>query len=182
MSAKMKTPNRSQARVKISYQNPSDGERLVELPFVMGVMADLSGNASTAQKKPVSQREFAAVDIDNFDKYLAKVEPAINFRVANKLDADNSDSGPDRETASQMGVNLTFKSMADFEPAAIARQIPALAVLLQAREELSNLAAYMSGKSDAEERLRALLENPALMQALTGVAPVASGEPATDDQ
>lgn len=178
----MKTPNRSHARVKISYQNPSDAERLVELPFVMGVMADLSGNASKAEKKPVSQRDFTAVDIDNFDKYIAKVEPAISFRVANKLDADNSGSGPDRETDSQMGVNLTFRSMADFEPAAVVRQIPSLAVLLKARDELSNLAAYMSGKSDAEERLRVLLENPALMQALTGVAPVAAIEPASDDQ
>ena len=178
MSAKMKTPNRSHARVKISYQNPSDAERLVELPFVMGVMADLSGNASKAEKKPVSQRDFTAVDIDNFDKYIAKVEPAITFRVANKLDVD----GPDSEPDSQIGVNLTFRSMADFEPAAVVRQIPSLAVLLKAREELSNLAAYMSGKSDAEERLRVLLENPALMQALTGVAPVEASEPASGDQ
>ena len=144
-------------RVQISYQDPYDAEKQVELPFVMGIMADLSGNASQVAKPPMADRKFANVDMDNFETYLESVEPAVTFRVDDKL-TDTPDQ--------KMGVNLTFKKMSDFDPAGIARQVPALKALLEAREQLANLQRYMDGKVGAEEQLKQLLSNPDLMKAL----------------
>ncbi len=144
-------------RVQISYEDPYDAEKLVELPFVMGVMADLSGNASHVEKPPMADRKFANVDMDNFDDYLESVEPAVTFRAKNTLGD---------ETGEQMGINLTFRKMEDFSPAGIARQVPALRALLEAREQLANLQRYMDGKVAAEDQLRQLLTNPELMKAL----------------
>lgn len=144
-------------RVQISYQDPYDAEKQVELPFVMGIMADLSGNASQVAKPAMADRKFANVDMDNFETYLESVEPAVTFRVDDKLS----------ETANQkMGVNLTFKKMSDFDPAGIARQVPALKALLEAREQLANLQRYMDGKVAAEDQLKQLLSNPELMKAV----------------
>jgi type VI secretion system protein ImpB len=144
-------------RVHISYQDPYEANKQVELPFIMGVMADLSGNASEVEKPPMADRKFANVDMDNLDAYMESVKPAVTFRVENRLsDAKNE----------QMGVKLTFNKMADFEPAAIARQVPAVRALLEAREQLANLQRYMDGKSAAEEKLRELLASPELMQTL----------------
>ena len=144
-------------RVQISYEDPYDAEKQVELPFVMGVMSDLSGNASKVEKPPMADRKFSNVDMDNFDDYMESVEPAVTFRVDNKLG---------EEEGEKMGVNLTFKKMEDFEPAAVARQIPALDALLTAREQLSNLQRYMDGKVAAEDTLKELLNDPELMKAL----------------
>jgi type VI secretion system protein ImpB len=144
-------------RVQISYQDPYEANKQVELPFVMGVMADLSGNASEVAKPPMVDRKFANVDMDNFDDYMESVKPAVAFRAENRLGD---------ESGEQMGVKLTFTKMADFEPAAIARQVPALRSLLEAREQLANLQRYMDGKVAAEARLRELLGNPELMKAL----------------
>ena len=144
-------------RVHISYQDPYDAEKQVELPFVMGVMSDLSGNASPVAKPPMADRKFSNVDMDNFDEYMEAVKPAVTFRVKNRI-GDATDE--------QMGVNLTFRSMDDFSPAAVARQVPALNALLEAREQLSNLQRYVDGKVAAEDKLRELLANPQLMQAL----------------
>ena len=144
-------------RVHITYQDPYDANKQVELPFVMGVMADLSGNASEVAKAPMADRKFANVDMDNLDKYMESVKPAVTFRTENRL-GDG--------TGEQMGVKLTFNKMADFEPGAIARQVPALRALLEAREQLANLQRYMDGKVAAEDRLRQLLSNPELMKAL----------------
>jgi type VI secretion system protein ImpB len=144
-------------RVHITYQDPYEANKQVELPFVMGVMADLSGNASEVAKPPMADRKFVNVDMDNFDPYMESVKPAAAFRVENRL-GDKS--------GEQMGVKLTFTKMADFEPAAIARQVPALRALLEAREQLANLQRYMDGKSAAEEKLRELLASPELMQAI----------------
>ena len=144
-------------RVHISYQDPYEANKQVELPFIMGVMADLSGNASTVEKPPMAERKFAGVDMDNLDAYMESVKPAVTFRVQNRL-GDAKDE--------QMGVKLTFNKMADFEPAAIARQVPAVRALLEAREQLANLQRYMDGKVAAEEKLRELLASPELMQTL----------------
>jgi len=144
-------------RVHISYQDPYEANKQVELPFIMGVMADLSGNASEVEKPPMADRKFANVDMDNLDSYMESVKPAVAFRVQNRL-GDAKDE--------QMGVKLTFNKMADFEPAAIARQVPAVRALLEAREQLANLQRYMDGKSAAEEKLRELLASPELMQTL----------------
>lgn len=144
-------------RVHITYQDPYEANKQVELPFVMGVMADLSGNASDVAKPPMADRKFAAVDMDNLDDYMASIQPTVAFRTENRL-GDNS--------GEQMGVKLTFNKMADFEPGAIARQVPALRTLLEAREQLANLQRYMDGKVAAEQKLRELLSNPELMKAI----------------
>jgi type VI secretion system protein ImpB len=161
-------------RVHIAYQDPYEANKQVELPFVMGVMADLSGNASEVAKPPMADRKFANVDMDNFDDYMASVKPAITFRAENRL-GDNS--------GEQMGVKLTFNKMADFEPAAVARQVPAVRALLEAREQLANLQRYMDGKVAAEEKLRELLSSPELMRQLKDrrEEALAKSEPADDE-
>jgi type VI secretion system protein ImpB len=142
-------------RVHITYLNP-EGEEKVEIPFIMGVMADLSGNTPGVEKVETGQRKFVDIDMDNFDARMGSIQPGVSFRVNNKL--DNADE--------KMGVQLRFNKMADFEPAAVARQVPALAKLLQAREQLANLQRYMDGKIAAEASIRKLLADPQLMIAL----------------
>jgi type VI secretion system protein ImpB len=144
-------------RVHITYEDPYDSEELVELPFVMGVMADLSGNASKVEKPDIENRKFLDTDMDNFDSRMAAIEPAVNFKVEDKLSA---------EGGSKLSVNLKFQKMADFEPAALAKQVPALAKLLEARAQLANLTRYMDGKAAAEDTLKKLLADPALMATL----------------
>ncbi|MBR0779344.1 type VI secretion system contractile sheath small subunit [Bradyrhizobium diazoefficiens] len=144
-------------RVHITYEDPYDAERLIELPFVMGVLADLSGNNSAVEKPKIEERKFLEFDMDNFESRMAAIEPAITMRVANKL-SDNPDE--------KMSVNMTFSKMADFSPVAVARQVPATAKLLEAREQLANLLKYMDGKAAAEDQLKKLLSDPQLMAAL----------------
>lgn len=144
-------------RVHISYQDPIEANKQIEIPFVMGVMADLSGNASDVAKPPMAERKFVGVDMDNFDEYMGSVQPGVAFRVENRLGG---------EADSQLGVKLSFSKMADFDPAAVARQVPAVRLLLEAREQLANLQRYMDGRVDAEKRLRELLSNPELMRAV----------------
>jgi type VI secretion system protein ImpB len=144
-------------RVQISYEDPYNAEKQVELPFVMGILSDLSGNASKVAKPSMAERKFSNVDMDNFEDYMASVEPASTFRVPNKLSGEGGE---------QLGVNLTFKRMEDFTPGAIARQVPALRALLEARDQLANLQRYMDGKVAAEDQLKRLLADPQLMQAL----------------
>lgn len=146
-------------RVQISYEDPSNAENLVELPFVMGVLADLSGGASRIEKPPMAERKFTAVDMDNFDSYMRSVEPAISMRVDNKLGSSAGEG--------KIGVNLTFRKMSDFDPASVVRQIPGLNALLEAREQLANLQRYMDGRVAAEDKLRELLSDPLLMKALS---------------
>jgi type VI secretion system protein ImpB len=145
-------------RVHITYEDPYDSEKLVELPFVMGVLADLSGNASDVSKPDMSDRKFLDIDMDNFDKRMAAIEPTVSMRVPNKLGA--------QESSEKLAIKLKFGSMADFSPAAIARQVPAMAKLLEAREQLANLMKYMDGKAGAEETLKKLLADPQLMAAM----------------
>ncbi|WP_407158080.1 type VI secretion system contractile sheath small subunit [Bradyrhizobium sp. STM 3557] len=144
-------------RVHITYENPANAEEKVEIPFVMGVMADLSGNTPGVEKEEVAQRKFLDFDMDNLDARMAAIQPGVSFRVENKL----SD-----EPGEKLGVSLRFDKMADFEPAAVARQVPALAKLLEARQQLANLARYMDGKVAAEATLRKLLSDPQMMAAL----------------
>lgn len=144
-------------RVHISYEDPYDAEKLVELPFVMGVMSDLSGNAPGVEKPDVAQRDFLNIDMDNFDSRMNAIKPGAKFHVKNTLSGEGDE---------KLSVNLQFNKMADFDPAAVAKQVPALAKLLEARQQLKNLQLYMDGKSDAEAKLRELLNDPALMEAL----------------
>lgn len=143
-------------RVHITYEDPYDAERKVELPFVMGVLADLSGNASTVDKPEMDKREFTEFDMDNFEKRMASIDPAVRFNVDDRLSGSQQ----------KMSVELHFRKMDDFGPASVARQVPALAKLLEAREQLSNLLRYMDGKVAATDQIKALLQDPSLMEAL----------------
>jgi type VI secretion system protein ImpB len=133
----------------------------------MGVLADLSGNTPGVEKEEIAQRKFLDFDMDNLDARMAAIQPGVSFRVDNKL----SDGAEEK-----MGLQLQFNKMADFEPAAVARQVPALAKLLEARQQLANLMRYMDGKVAAEDSLRKLLADPQLMTALRDRAPEAGGE------
>lgn len=154
-------------RVHITYEDPYDAERLIELPFVMGVLADLSGNNSSVEKPKIEERKFLEFDMDNFEGRMAAVQPGITMRVANKL-SDNPDE--------KMSVSMNFSKMSDFSPVAVARQIPATRKLLEAREQLANLLKYMDGKAAAEDQLKKLLSDPQLMAALKERA-ASAGEP-----
>lgn len=144
-------------RVQISYADPINAEKQVELPFVMGIMSDLSGNASKVEKPPVADREFSQISMDTLDDYMESVAPGLSINVDNTLDP---------QAGGKLSVNLNFKKMADLSPGEIARQVPALATLLEARQQLANLQRYMNGKSAAQEQLKALLADPKLMAAL----------------
>jgi type VI secretion system protein ImpB len=155
-------------RVHITYEDPYDAERKIELPFVMGVMSDLSGNASSVEKPDVAERKLLDIDMDNFEQRMAAVDPGVRFNVRDRL----SDS------SAKISVELHFKKMDDFGPAAVARQVPPLAKLLQAREQLANLLRYMDGKTAASDQIKTLLKDPALMEALKNrlAAPTETGE------
>ncbi|MDO5605773.1 MAG: type VI secretion system contractile sheath small subunit [Paracoccus sp. (in: a-proteobacteria)] len=142
-------------RVNISYEDPYDSEKMVELPFVLGVMSDLSGNASEVDKAPMEEREFVDVTAASLDDYVKSVQPGLSFNVENRVGGE-----------ARLGVNLKFESMDDFDPAAVARQIPALKKLLEARQHLANLQRYMNSKPKAQDQIRKLLNDPELMAAL----------------
>ena len=158
-------------RVHITYEDPYDAERLIELPFVMGVLSDLSGNNPGVEKAKVEERKFLEFDMDNFDNRMAAIQPGVTTRVANRLN-DGSDE--------KISVNLRFNRMSDFAPVAVARQVPATAKLLEAREQLANLLRYMDGKAGAEDQLKKLLADPQLMAALRERATSQSSESDTN--
>jgi type VI secretion system protein ImpB len=142
-------------RVQIEYAVEVYGaEKKVQLPFVMGVMADLSGQPADPLA-PVADRKFLEIDVDNFDDRLKAMKPRVAVQVPNTLTGEGS-----------LAVEMTFESMDDFTPAAIARKVGSLNTLLEARTQLSNLLTYMDGKTGAEELIAKLLAEPALMQAL----------------
>ena len=143
-------------RVQIEYDVELYGaEKKIQLPFVMGVMADLSGKP--AEPLPaVADRKALEIDVDNFDDRLKAMKPRVQFQVPNTLTGQGN-----------LNVDLTFDSMDDFSPAAVARKVDGLNKLLEARGQLSNLLSYMDGKTGAEELITNALKNPALLQALT---------------
>ncbi|HET7409267.1 MAG TPA: type VI secretion system contractile sheath small subunit [Paracoccaceae bacterium] len=143
-------------RVHIAYDDPYDAQKKIEIPFVMGVMADLSGNDAGVEKDEVADREFLEFDMDNFDERMSKIEPGLAFAVENKIGGEGD----------KLAVNLRFKKMDDFNPTAVARQVEPVAKLLEAREALANLGRYMDGKVAAEDKLKQLLNDPELMKAL----------------
>lgn len=143
-------------RVQIEYDVEVYGaEKKIQLPFVMGVMADLSGQPADPLA-PVAERKFLEIDVDNFDERLKAMKPRVAVQVPNTLTGEGS-----------MAVEMTFENMDDFTPAAIARKVAPLAKLLEARTQLANLMTYMDGKTGAEDLIARLLDEPALMQALT---------------
>jgi type VI secretion system protein ImpB len=143
-------------RVQIEYDVEVYGaEKKVQLPFVMGVLSDLSGQPAEPLA-PVAERKFLEIDVDNFDERLKSMKPRVAVQVPNTLTGEGN-----------MAVDITFESMEDFTPGAIARKVDSLNKLLEARSQLSNLMTYMDGKTGAEELIARLINDPALMQALT---------------
>ena len=142
-------------RVQIEYDLEVYGaEKKINLPFVMGVMADLSGNPTEALPG-VQDRKFLEIDVDNFDDRLKSMKPRVAFQVPNSLTGEGN-----------MAVDISFESMDDFSPAAVARKVDSLNKLLTARTQLSNLLSYMDGKSGAEKLVNKVLADPALLKAL----------------
>lgn len=154
-------------RVHISYEDPYDADKKVELPFVMGVMADLSGSDPGVEKEPVDQRKLLDIDMDNFDARMEAINPGTSFRVDNKLEDGSGD---------KLSVQLRFSKMADFSPAAVANQVEPMAKLLKTRQQLANLLRYMDGKIAAETNLKKLLEDPQMLAALAERAAANDGK------
>jgi type VI secretion system protein ImpB len=142
-------------RVQIEYDVELYGaEKKVQLPFVMGVLADLSGNPADPLA-PVAERKLLEIDVDNFDDRLKSMKPRVAFNVPNTLTGEGN-----------LSVDLTFQSMDDFSPAAIAKKVAGLDKLLEARTQLANLMTYMDGKGGAEELMTKVINDPALLQSL----------------
>jgi type VI secretion system protein ImpB len=154
-------------RVQIEYDVELYGaEKKIQLPFVMGVLADLSGNPAEPLP-PVAERKFLDIDVDNFDSRMKAMKPRVTFRVPNTLTGEG-----------EVSVELTFESMEDFSPAAVARKVDALNKLLEARQQLSNLITYMDGKSGAEELLTKVIQDEALLKSLAAQPKPADEKPA----
>ncbi len=156
MGSSQKFVGRNRApRVQIEYDVEVYGaEKKVQLPFVMGVMADLSGQPSESLP-PIGDRKFLEIDVDNFDDRIKAMKPRAAMRVENTLTGEG-----------ELNVDLTFESMDDFSPAAIARKVEPLRKLMEARQQLSNLITYMDGKEGAEELIAKAINDPALLQSL----------------
>lgn len=146
-------------RVQIEYDVELYGaEKKIQLPFVMGVLADLSGKPADPLP-PVADRKFLEFDVDNFDSRMKAIKPRVAFQVPNTLTGEGN-----------ISVDLSFDSMDNFSPAAVARKVDALSKLLEARQHLSNLMTYMDGKTGAEELINKVLKDPALLQSLASSA------------
>ncbi len=142
-------------RVQIEYDVETYGsEKKVQLPFVVGVMSDLSGKPSEPLPA-VADRKMLEIDVDNFDERLKSMKPRVAFTVPNTLTGEGN-----------LAVDITFESMDDFSPAAVARKVDVLNKLLEARTQLSNLMTYMDGKTGAEELIGKVLADPALLATL----------------
>lgn len=143
-------------RVQIEYDVEVYGaERKIQLPFVMGVMADLVGKP-VENLPSVDERKFLDIDIDNFDERMKALKPRVAFQVDNTLTGEG-----------KLSVDLTFDSMEDFLPDAVARKVEPLNSLLEARTQLSNLLTYMDGKNGAEELIAKILKDPTLLKSLS---------------
>jgi type VI secretion system protein ImpB len=145
-------------RVHITY-DVEIGDAVVkkELPFVMGVMGDFSGNP-TNPPKALTQRKFVPIDRDNFNEVMKNISPELNIRVKNTLQGDDS----------EMAVKLNFSSMEDFEPVRIVEQVPALKSLLDSRDKLRDLLTTMDQSADLEAQLESILQDTAMVQKAAG--------------
>ena len=142
-------------RVQIEYDvEIGNAEKKVQLPFVMGVLSDLSGK-SEVEKPDIADRKFLEIDVDNFDDRMKAIKPRVAFEVPNTLTGEGN-----------LKIDLTFDSMDDFSPAAVARKSEGLRQLFEARTRLSNLMTYMDGKAGAEDLIAKALGSPELLKAL----------------
>jgi type VI secretion system protein ImpB len=163
MSSGQKSVAKNRApRVQIEYDVELYGsEKKVEIPFVMGVMADLSGKPEEPLAS-LSERKIVEIDVDNFDKTLKAAKPRVQFTVPNTLTGEGN-----------LSVEMKFESMADFSPQAIAKQTDGLKQLLEARTQLLNLMTYMDGKEGAEQLIAKVLADPALLESLSAAPKLA---------
>jgi type VI secretion system protein ImpB len=144
-------------RVHISYEVETDGAQIErELPFVVGVMGDFSGDP-TQPLKPIADRKFTQIDRDNFNDVMARMAPGLNLKVDNKLADDGS----------VMAVNLKFNSMDDFDPARVVDQVPALKSLLDTRNKLRDIMSKADRSDELEGLLEKVLQNEAELKALS---------------
>ena len=143
-------------RVHIQYDvELGDAEVMKEIPFVMGVIADLSGNP--AEKLPkLSERKFSEIDRDNFDDVLKSMKPRAQFRVDNKLQDDGS----------ELSVELDFEKMSDFSPAAVAKQVAPVNDLLEVRNKLKDLLSRTESNDRLEDLLAAIVNSDDARQKL----------------
>jgi type VI secretion system protein ImpB len=142
-------------RVQIEYDVEVYGaQKKVQVPFVMGVMSDLSG-ANAGELPPIEDRKALEIDVDNFDSRLQSMKPRVAIAVPNTLTGEGN-----------LNVDVTFESMDDFSPAAVARKVGPVAKLLEARTQLANLGTYMDGKAGAEKLISQAINDPALLQSL----------------
>jgi len=145
-------------RVQLEYDVELYGaEKKVAVPFVMGVMSDLSGK-NGVDLPPVAERKPLELDNENFDTRLKAMQPRVSYKVPNKLTHDG-DAIP---------VDITFESMDEFSPAEVAKKVAPLNKLLEARTHLANLVTYMDGKTGAEDLIAKVLADPALLKVLAG--------------
>jgi type VI secretion system protein ImpB len=157
-------------RVHIKYEVHRGGAReVIDLPFVMGVLADLSGNPEEPLP-PVSERSFQEIDVDNFDATMKAMKPRVSFRVPNTLTGEG-----------ELPVDITFESMEDFSPARIAEKVEPLRRLLEARKQLSNLLTHLDVRPGVEGVLEKLLQDPALMRALSSEASSEGGSSSSEE-
>ena len=145
-------------RVHITYEvETGDAQIVRELPFVVGVMGDFSGDP-TAPLKPMSERKFTQIDRDNFNDVMATMNPGLNLKVDNTLAGDGT----------QMAVNLKFNSIEDFEPARVAAQVPALAALMETRSKLRDLMSKVDRSEELETLLEKVLRSDSDLKSLSG--------------
>ena len=158
-------------RVQIEYDVELYGsEKKVELPFVMGVLSDLSGKRRTPLPD-VHERHFLEIDVDNFDTRMKAMAPRVAFDIDNALTGDG-----------KLMVDITFESMDDFSPAALAAKVEPLKKLLEARIQLANLQTYMDGKAGAESLVRRIVCDRKVMQYLGApVEPTNATQPSSPD-
>ena len=156
-------------RVQIEYDVELYGsEKKVQLPFVMGVLADLSGKPAEPLPQ-VGDRKLLEVDVDNFDERLKSMKPRVAFQVPNTLTGEGN-----------INVDITFESMEDFSPAAVAQKVEGLNKLLEARTQLANLITYMDGKAGAEQLIAKVMSDPTLLQSLASAPKPADQSPAEE--
>ncbi len=148
-SQQRKIEKHRKPRVHIKYEVETGGAQIkVDLPFVVGVLGDFSGDP-TSEIKPLDERNFAQIDRNNFDDVLRKMKPGLEFRVDNTL-GDGSD---------ELGVQLAFESMEDFDPTNVAKQVPALKSLLETRSKLRDLIGKVDRSKNLEKLLDSVLQN-----------------------
>ena len=141
-------------RVHITYDVETNGSiEKREIPFVMGVMADVSGQPEQPLP-PLKDRKFVEIDKDTVDKVLGQINPRLAYKVDNRLSEDDT----------RLGIELRFNTMADFEPAAVVKQIPALRRLLELRNALHNLRSSLIGNDRLESVLQEILKSHDAMQ------------------